>query len=83
MACSGANRAADQGHEGEALSNRMSVKVGQVAALLTGRRWCSHCQGQRPEQGGKWKVSANGMNKRWKCAACVERAKERAAKKNQ
>jgi hypothetical protein len=63
------------------MGNRMSVKANQVAAILTGRRFCSHCQGQRVTEGGKWKVSPNGMNRRWKCAACVERAKERAAQK--
>jgi hypothetical protein len=63
------------------MGNRMSVKANQVAAILTGRRFCSHCQGQRVTEGGKWKVSPNGMNRRWKCAACVERAKQRAAEK--
>ena len=61
------------------MGNDLSKKAAQAAAIVTGKRFCSHCQQQRPAETGKWLVSANGLNRRWKCGACVERAKERAS----
>jgi hypothetical protein len=44
---------------------------------ITGKRWCSHCQSTRAVEGGQWKVSSNGLHKRWRCQECSQRAKER------
>lgn len=45
---------------------------------ITGKRWCSHCQLSRAVEGGQWKSSSNGVYRRWRCAECTQRAKERA-----
>jgi hypothetical protein len=40
-------------------------------------RYCSGHMGRAPEQGGRWKISANGLNRRWVCAECLARAARR------
>lgn len=45
---------------------------------ILGTRWCGHCQSSRKVGGGTWIISNGGRNKRWKCAECTQRAKDRA-----
>jgi len=47
---------------------------------ILGTRWCGHCQSTRKVGGGQWIVRNDGRHRRWKCADCVQRAKERANK---
>lgn len=44
--------------------------------LGDGKRFCTCCQTQRPEQGGRWKVAKNGLTRRWSCAICEQHKRE-------
>lgn len=46
---------------------------------ISGTRHCSHCWMTKTIGGGQWKVSANGLSRRWRCAECTQRAQNRAA----
>lgn len=32
-----------------------------------GTRYCTQCQGAMPIKGGEWKISPNGLTRRWIC----------------
>lgn len=46
---------------------------------LTGQRWCTNCQSRQRVEGGAWFKRNSGMNQRWRCAGCIERARQRKA----
>ena len=62
------------------MGNKTSAKAHQLAVLLTGRRFCSHCQLERQAEGGLWRSKPGGGSRRWKCGHCLQAAKERAHK---
>ncbi len=35
-------------------------------------RFCTNCQQEKKVDNGVFKVFNNGMNRRWKCGACVQ-----------
>jgi hypothetical protein len=51
----------------------MSVAVERV----TGRRFCTSCQSDQPPAGGRITIGGDGRP-RFRCAACLERARLRA-----
>ena len=56
---------------GPIVRDKAVTKLTQTAILLTKRKFCSHCQSFKPEDGGKNKRVSNG--KRWMCSACLDR----------
>lgn len=58
---------------------KLHTLVTAAEHTITGKRWCGHCQLSRTVDGGKWIVSNNGRNRRWKCQSCCDQAKARAA----
>lgn len=50
----------------------------QADIAMFGKRFCTSCQMRQSLEGGKWIKKNNGMNQRWKCGHCLQRAKERA-----
>jgi hypothetical protein len=48
---------------------------------INGTRFCSSCFTTRYVAGGVYVITKRGLGRRWKCAECVARAKERADEK--
>ena len=44
---------------------------------MFGKRFCTSCQTRQDVEGGKWLKNNNGMNQRWKCGPCLQRARDR------
>ena len=61
----------DAANGGLFLRSKEDAKMTQTAILLTGRKFCSHCQSFKLADQGKNKRVSNG--KRWMCAQCSER----------
>ena len=61
----------DAENGGLLLRSKDDAKMTQTAILLTGRKFCSHCQTFKVLAGGKTKKVTNGS--RWLCASCIER----------
>lgn len=51
----------------------------EAEVTITGTRFCTNCRMHQRVDGGLWKISNNGMNRRWKCRSCLETTKTRAA----
>lgn len=52
-------------------------RVAEAEKNITGRNFCQQCQSRQVIKGGQWKPTDNGMRRRWWCAGCLQRAKER------
>lgn len=59
------------------MADKINKHVTAKLAELVGERYCSNCATQRPKEGGVWQTYNNGLNRRWKCAQCVQNAKNR------
>lgn len=53
------------------MRSKEDAKMTQKAILLTGRKFCSHCQTFKVLTGGKTKKITSGS--RWLCGTCMER----------
>jgi hypothetical protein len=62
---------------GEPMPLKYKVSTTQALENATGKRFCNNCRLYQNILNGKWVKSANGLHRRWKCAACIERAKAR------
>jgi molybdenum cofactor biosynthesis enzyme MoaA len=47
------------------------------AELIPSKRWCSQCNSIRVTLDGEWILIENGKRRRWRCADCTNRMKER------
>lgn len=59
------------------MPNKDQAIATKAAEKITGKRFCNNCRIYQQIDGGFWIASANGMRRRWKCAGCICRAKER------
>lgn len=50
-----------------------------AATSITGQRFCTNCRMNQNANGGIWKTSLNGRNRRWKCQLCVDKKRTIAA----
>jgi hypothetical protein len=55
----------------------INKKITQALENATGKRFCNNCRQYQFTPDGKWITSSNGMTRRWKCGACMERARAR------
>jgi hypothetical protein len=55
----------------------MTTSKRLISPHFDNTRWCSHHSGTVLIEGGKHITSANGKNRRWICAACDEKRRER------
>jgi hypothetical protein len=53
------------------------TKTTRALETATGKRFCNNCRMYQSIVDGLWVPTANGLNRRWKCAGCIQRAKER------
>ena len=61
------------------MPNELQKKVTKRAAEITGQMFCTNCQLSRNKDGGLWRVTADGMRRRWTCGWCVNNYKNRTA----
>jgi hypothetical protein len=52
---------------------RPETKTTALVEGATGQRYCSNCQQYRSVMGGQWRSFNGGMNRRWKCEACLRK----------
>jgi hypothetical protein len=62
---------------GEPMPNELQAKITKRLEEITGQRFCTSCQLRQAVERGTWINSANGLRRRWKCAGCIQRQKER------
>lgn len=62
------------------MPNNEYKRAVQAEQNVTGRRFCPNCQQNRSAVGGVWKISKNGLNRRWECALCYQRKSSQLAK---
>ena len=46
-------------------------------AESTGTRFCTQCRTKQERLNGKWKISANSLNRRWICSKCYINEQDR------
>ena len=60
----------------------MTTSKRLISPHFDNTRYCSHHSGVTLIEGGKYITSANGKNRRWICAACDEKRRERKVAAN-
>jgi len=53
------------------------TRTTQALQNITGQRFCNNCRLYQNTDNGIWVPTANGLRRRWKCAGCIQRAKDR------
>ena len=61
------------------MPNEQVKRLTEIEDELTGQRFCTSCRYHQDKLGGKWIISGNGMNRRWKCGGCLKRTAERSS----
>lgn len=59
------------------MPNKLQQALTKRVNEIFGTQYCTSCLVQREKKGGKWQVTQNGMNRRWKCAGCYAKQLER------
>lgn len=60
------------------MANPVLDKATKAAIEITGKRFCTHCRIEQNREGGMEIPFPDGLRYRWKCAGCIQRAKERS-----
>ena len=53
------------------MPNYLQKHLTEKLADVTGKLFCTHCQVHQDRNGGSWKLTNNGRNRRWRCAKCT------------
>ena len=64
----------------ELMANKLLQHATKKAAEVTGQMFCINCQMTRSKEGGLWRVTTDGLRRRWTCGQCVENYRNRAAR---
>lgn len=56
-------------------SDKARAELTKITERITGRKYCTSCQSEKPPEGGVTRVTRHST--RWQCAACAGRARDR------